>query len=87
MHKIIITGSYEKKAGKFFKKHPDLKERYIKTLRVMENNIFHPSLRYHSVGKYQSISINMKYRIVINFIVQDNKIFLIDIGDHNTVYR
>ena len=87
MHKIIITGSYEKKAVKFFKKHPDLKNRYIKTLRIMESNIYHPSLRFHAAGKYQSISINMKSRIAIDFIVQDNKIFLIDIGGHNTVYR
>ncbi|RKX83227.1 MAG: plasmid stabilization protein [Spirochaetes bacterium] len=87
MYKIIITGSYEKKAVKFFKKHPELKSRYGKTLRIMENNIYHPSLRFHAVGKFQSISINMKYRITIDFVVQDTKIFLIDIGDHDTVYR
>ena len=86
MHKIIFSKTYEKKVRKFIKKHPDIKSQYYKTLKIMEHNIFHPSLRYHDVGKYQSVSINMKYRIAVDFIIQDNRIFLIDIGNHDKIY-
>ncbi len=87
MHNIIFTDSYNKRAKKFFSKHQDLLKTYQKTLVIMENDIYHPSLRYHNVGKFQTISINMKYRITLDFVVVDNNIFLIDIGDHDAIYR
>jgi mRNA-degrading endonuclease YafQ of YafQ-DinJ toxin-antitoxin module len=72
------------------KKHPDLIEKYAKTIELLEIDPFHPSLRLHKLnGKlrlYYSISINMKYRVVIDFIFDDNKIIPIDIGIHDEVY-
>ena len=90
MAKIIFTESYNKRAKKFIKKHPGLISVYEKTLRLMEINPKHPSLRTHKLrgrlsGLY-SVSINMSYRITIEFIIKDDTIIPIDIGTHDSVY-
>ena len=50
----------------------------------------HPSLRLHKLkGKladFYSISINMEYRVIIDFIIKDGEIIPIDIGSHDDVY-
>jgi len=90
MIEIRFAEGYEKKAIKFFKKHKDLYPQYKKTIEILSQNPYHPSLRLHKLqGKlsdFHSISINMKYRIVLDFIIQDDCIILIDIGSHNDVY-
>ncbi len=90
MPKIFFTHSYEKKAAKFIKKHPELKNQYSKTLQLMEINPNHPSLRLHQLkGKLSdlhSISINISYRITIEFIIQDDTIIPVSIGTHDEVY-
>ena len=89
-YKIVRTDEYFKKLTKFIKKHPDVLDRYIKAIELLEYDPYHPSLRLHKLqGKlniYYSISITMKYRIVIDFIIQDNQIIPIDIGTHDEVY-
>ena len=89
-YKIVRTDEYFRKLKKFIKKHPDTLNRYIKTIELLEIDPYHPSLRLHKLnGKlrcYHSISITMQYRIVIDFIIQDNKIIPIDIGTHDEVY-
>ena len=90
MIKIEVSDSYNKKAIKFFKKHKDIYPQYKKTIELLENNPMHPSLRVHKLqgrmNHFSSISINMKYRIVIDFIIVDDVIILIDIGSHDDVY-
>lgn len=34
-----------------------------------------------------SISINLSYRVVIHFLIADDVIIPVDIGDHDKVYR
>jgi proteic killer suppression protein len=46
---LIFTESYEKIEGRFLKRHPDLLERYYKTLAILEQDPFHPSLRLHAL--------------------------------------
>ncbi|WP_129408509.1 type II toxin-antitoxin system RelE/ParE family toxin [Marinitoga lauensis] len=90
MYEIIFSNTYEKRAKKFFKKHPDLLERYIKILKILEYDPHHPSLRLHKLeGKLSnlySISINMSYRITLELIIENKKIILINIGSHQEVY-
>ncbi|SFR53979.1 type II toxin-antitoxin system RelE/ParE family toxin [Thiomicrospira sp. ALE5] len=90
LYKIIRTDEYFKKLKKFIKKHPDILPRYIKTIEILEVDPFHPSLRLHKLqgqlGEYYSVSINMKYRVVIDFLLKDNEIIPIDIGSHDEVY-
>jgi len=89
-YKIVRTDEYFKKLKKFIKKHPEVLDRYIKTIELLTIDPYHPSLRLHKLkGKlrvYYSVSINMKYRVVIDFVIRDNEIILIDIGTHDEVY-
>ena len=90
MAEILYTDSYLKRAKKFIKKHPDLISQYEKTLKLLEINPYHPSLRLHrlrgKLSELYSVSINISYRITIFFIIQDDKIIPIDIGSHEDVY-
>jgi len=90
MTEICFADGYEKKAVKFFKKHKEIYPQYKKTIEILSRNPYHPSLRLHKLqGKlsaYHSISINMKYRVVIDFIIQNDVIILVDIGSHDDVY-
>jgi proteic killer suppression protein len=87
---ILYTDSYLKRAKKFIKKHPALISQYGKTLKLLEINPHHPSLRLHKLqGKLSelySVSINISYRISIIFLIADDTIIPIDIGSHDEVY-
>lgn len=87
MVEIIFAKKYSKKLISFLKSHPELVAPYKKTIELLKSNPLHPSLRLHKLkgrlNHYQSVSINLQYRILIDFIIQDNKIILIDIGGHN----
>jgi toxin HigB-1 len=91
MYKILFTESYEEKARKFLKKHPELKGQYGKTFRLLEINPYHPSLRLHKISLHgieiYSISINMTYRITIDFYIEEEKIVPINIGSHDEIYK
>ena len=91
MAKIIYTESYNKRARKFIKKHTHLLKQYEKTLRLLEVNPYHPALRLHKLkGKLSnlySVSINISYRISLNFLIEKDKIILIDVGTHEEVYK
>ena len=89
-YKIIVTDAYKKRVKKFLKKHPDMLKRYAKAIAILEVDPFHPSLRLHklkgNLHEYYSVSINMEYRVVIDFLVVNNEIIPIDIGSHDDVY-
>jgi len=88
--KIIYTETYIERVKKFIRLHPEILSQYEKTLKLLELNPSHPSLRLHRLkGKLSSvysISINLSYRICIDFIIEEDRIILIDIGKHNHVY-
>jgi mRNA-degrading endonuclease YafQ of YafQ-DinJ toxin-antitoxin module len=89
-YSLIFTEAYNKRASKFLRKHPNLRNTYQKTLELLELNPHHPSLRLHPLqGKLQnlhSVSINLSYRITFEFEIQDKHILLIHVGDHDSVY-
>jgi mRNA-degrading endonuclease YafQ of YafQ-DinJ toxin-antitoxin module len=72
-YKIIRTDSYFKKLKKFIRKHPDIFSRYTKTMTLLTINPYYPSLRMHwlqgKLYKYHSISIDMQYRVEVDFII------------------
>jgi len=90
MYKLLTTDDYIKRSSKFLKKHPDLEDRYKKILDILIINPHHPSLRLHKLkGKlagFYSVSINLSYRITLDFIIQEKTIIPIDIGDHDDIY-
>jgi len=90
VYRLIETETYLKRLKKFLKKHPDLINKYEKTVMLLEKNPYHPSLRLHKLKgdkkEFYSVSIDIEYRIIVDFIIVDKKIFLIDIGHHNEIY-
>lgn len=90
IYQLIYTDSYNKRAKKFLRKHPNIHKQYQKTLELLELNPYHSSLRLHSLeGRLKnlsSVSINMSYRIVLEFEVKESEIILINIGSHDHVY-
>lgn len=89
--RLVFTESYNKRAAKWLRRHPDLRGQYAKTLELMELNIHHPSLRLHKLSDrlsgLSSASINMSYRITIELIILDADIILVDVGAHEDLYR
>jgi len=89
-YKLIYPESYIGRARNFLKKHPGIHSQYRKTLELLELNPYHPSLRLHSLqgrmSGLSSVSINISYRIVIEFIIEGDEILLVNIGKHDQVY-
>ena len=89
-YQLIFTEAYNKRAAKFLKRKPYVIEIYQKTLKLLEINPHHPSLRLHQLQgklkKLHSVSINLRYRITFEFIIRNHEIILVNIGDHAVVY-
>ena len=87
---LVFTEQYNRRAARFLKRHPDLRQQYLKTLQVLEVNPAHPSLRLHALrGKLdgmQAVSINLSYRITLELLIQDGKVIPVNVGDHDAVY-
>ncbi len=90
MYKTLFPQSYEEKAARLLRKHPELKNQYEKTLCLLEMNPFHPSLRLHQFKtrtfEGYSVSINLSYRISLEFMVSGKEIVLVNIGDQKDIY-
>ena len=90
MFALVFTEQYNRRAARFLKRHPDLRQQYLKTLQVLEANPNHPSLRLHPLrGKLDglySVSINLSYRITLELLIQDGQIIPVNVGDHDAVY-
>ena len=90
MAEILYTESYNKRAQKFLKRHPEMKGQYGKTLELLEINAFHPSLKLHKLrgrlSELYAVSINITYRIVLIFMIHEDRIIPVDVGSHDEVY-
>jgi mRNA-degrading endonuclease YafQ of YafQ-DinJ toxin-antitoxin module len=87
---LVFTDDYTRRALRFLKRNPELKNQYAKTLALLEMNPHHPSLRLHALsGRLQgvhSVSINLSYRITLELLIQDQQIVPLNVGDHDAVY-
>jgi mRNA-degrading endonuclease YafQ of YafQ-DinJ toxin-antitoxin module len=89
-YQLVFTDDYIRRAVRFLKRHPTLKNQYAKTLALLEMNPHHPSLRLHALsGRLQgihSVSINVSYRITLELLIHNQQIILLNVGDHDAVY-
>ena len=87
---LVFTDAYNRRAVRWLKRHPDLRQQYLKTLQLLEANPFHPSLRMHALtGKLEglhSVSINLSYRITLELLIRDEQVIPVNVGDHDVVY-
>ena len=90
-YRIIYTHSYNRRAARFIRKHPELLSQYEKTLKLLAINPFHPSLRLHRLqgplSELYSVSINITYRITLELIIREQEIIPVHVGSHDEVYR
>lgn len=90
-YKLVFTATYEKIEMRFLRRHPDLVERYIKTLSLLALDPFHPSLRLHALqgrlNGLHSVSLTLQYRITLELELRDEEIILVSVGSHEEVYR
>ena len=74
--KLIFPASYQKREKVFLAKHPDFRERYFKTLLLLEQNPLHPSLRLHPLqggpAGLHSASISMQFRITLELELREH---------------
>jgi len=88
---LVFTERYERRAARFLRRHPDLRQSYRKTLLLLEADPHHPSLRLHALrGRLQglhSVSINLSYRITLEVLIDGQRLIPIDVGSHDVVYR
>jgi len=55
-YKLVFPAPYRKRERALLKRHPDLRERYFKTLLLLEQDPMHPSLRLHALqGRLQGL--------------------------------
>ena len=89
-YSLIFTESYERIERRFLRRHPDLRERYHRTLAILEQDPFHPSLRLHALegrlAGLHAVSINLQYRITLELELREQEIILISVGSHGEVY-
>ena len=87
---LIFTEQYNRRAARFLKRHPGLREQYRKTLLLLQANPHHPSLRLHALGGkldgLHSVSIKLSYRITLELIIRDQQIVPVNVDDHDAVY-
>ena len=88
--RILYTEGYNRRAARFLKLHPEMVRQYGKTLKLLEVNPSHPSLRLHRLkgrlADLYSVSININYRITLEFILEEDTIIPVDVGKHEEVY-
>ncbi len=87
---LIFTDQYNRRAARFLKRNPQLREPYRKTLLLLQANPHHPSLRLHALsGKLaglHSVSISLSYRITLELVIRRKQIVPVNVGDHDAVY-
>jgi len=91
MYSLETTNRFLKTAAKFFKRHPELKNRFellIETLCLdpFQNKLRLQPLKGELKGLY-AVSLTYQYRVTLLLIIKNNKIILIDIGSHDEVYN
>lgn len=91
MYTIVTPVSFLKTAKKFLNYHPELKDRFKNIIDLLQKNPNSPALKIHPLsGKLkgmQAVHLTYKYRITLIVKFTQKEIILLDIGNHNEVYR
>jgi addiction module RelE/StbE family toxin len=92
--KLVTDQSFKRAFKKLIKKNPQLKEKILGILDLLEVDPFLPSLKSHkltgNLAGYWSCSVAYDCRIVFTLRQdtesEDTLIILVDIGSHDEVY-
>lgn len=91
MYTLVWTPSFTRAAEKFLRNHPDLRGKFADLLRSLEQDPQQPQLRLHrlhgKLAEYHAVSLTHSYRVTLTLKVTEKELILLDIGDHDDVYR
>ncbi len=90
MYEVRFTSSYKKKALKFFKKHPDLKSRYKKSIEILRADPFNQALSIRKMSGFKDIyrmRLTINARVVMEILIREKVITPIDIDTRANIYR
>ncbi len=91
MFTLVTTEYFLRRARKFLRKHPDLREPFAQVVDDLKQDPFAPHLAYHHLGgklkDVQAVSLTDSYRITLTIVIAEKEIILLDIGSHDEVYR
>lgn len=84
--KLVICQRFDQELKRLVKKNGRYRNKVRKTLKLLNANPIHPSLRLHKLGGQNnySISVDMSVRIIVHF--EEEMIFLLRVGRHEQVY-
>lgn len=91
MWRIGRTDTFVRTARRFLKRRPHLRGPFERTLELLADDPFHPRLRTHALrvsldGLYAA-SITFQVRLIVRISPSERTVILIDVGDHDAVYR
>jgi mRNA interferase YafQ len=94
MREIILTVRFKRSLKKFVRRDPLLRKQVDRTLKLMQEDMFAPSLMVHRLkGEYEGLracSCGYDCRIIFYLErdekIQIDRIVLINIGTHDEVY-
>jgi len=88
---LVRDDKYIKIERKFFKNHSNLISKYASVLKKLQKNHFDESLDTHKLGGKMnglySCSLNYQYRIILSIVVVEDKLYIVDVGTHEEVYK
>jgi mRNA-degrading endonuclease YafQ of YafQ-DinJ toxin-antitoxin module len=88
---LITTQHFERRARKFLRKHPDLRQALRDTLDDLSRDPLQAKLKLHplsgNLAGVQAVSLNYSYRLTLLLRVTEQEVVLLDIGTHDEVYR
>jgi mRNA-degrading endonuclease YafQ of YafQ-DinJ toxin-antitoxin module len=94
MRELVLTPKFKRSYRKFVKRERELQKRIDESLRLMQDDVFSPSLGTHKLSEelfgLWACSCGYDCRIVFalerNPTSGDDVILLLDIGTHDEVY-
>ncbi len=91
LYTLITPPAFRRTAKKFFKSHPELRERFKSILDILIKDPTNPALKMHPLGGklkgLHAIRLTYQYRITLILKITEKEIILVDIGSHDDVYR
>jgi mRNA-degrading endonuclease YafQ of YafQ-DinJ toxin-antitoxin module len=88
---LLTTSRFERNARKLRRVSPDLASRIDRVLNDLIVDPFQPRLRLHALrgelDGLHAVSVTYSHRIILTLLVSEREIILLDIGNHDEVYR
>jgi len=88
---IVATQYFLRRARRFLRKHPDLRERFAQVVEDLKQDPFAPPLAYHQLGGklkgVQAVRVTDSYRLTLTIALREKEIVLLVIAADVEVYR